>query len=66
MIVLEIEIAYEMSSWFLYSGMFDAFRGMFNSTLVANSSTFVDRLDKWCGDDFPNEIALLREDMKKW
>ncbi len=62
----DLEMSYEMSSWFLYSDMFNEFREMFNTVKSADSNVFIDRLDKWCGDEFPDEIALLREDMKKW
>ncbi len=62
----DLEMAYEMSSWFLYSNMFNEFREMFNTVKSADSNVFIDRLDKWCGDEFPEEIVLLREDMKKW
>ena len=62
----DIEMAYEMSSWFLYYKRFEDFRQMFNTVKSKQSEIFINRLDKWCGDDFPNEIAILREDMKKW
>ena len=55
-----------LSSWFLYNEKFNEFRDMFNTVKSSGSSKFLDALQKWIGDEFPDEIALLREDMKKW
>ena len=62
----DIEISYEMSSCILYSNMFDAFRTMFNSVRSNRSDEFLEKLDNWCGDDFPEEIAILKQDMEGW
>lgn len=51
---------------FLNTDNFDKFRDIFNSAKSSSSETFLNRFLKWYGEDYPEEIAILREDMKKW
>ena len=48
------------------TGNFDNFRDIFNKTKSSKSAEFLDEFEETYGKDFPKEIAVLREDMKKW
>ena len=45
---------------------FEKFRAMFNEIKSKNSDKYLESLYKLCSDNYPSEINLLREDMKKW
>lgn len=47
-------------------GCFEEVRTVFHTLDVEYMNELLINLDDWIGDEFPNEIALLREDMKKW
>jgi len=46
--------------------IFIKFRGMFNKAKPRLAENYVDAIEEWVGKYFPNEIAILREDMKTW
>ena len=47
-------------------GHFNDVRRIFNTTKTQHSTKFLDQFQKWYMKDYPHEISLLREDMKKW
>jgi len=49
-----------------HSEIFIKFREMFNKAKPRFAENYVDAIEEWVGKYFPNEIAILREDMKKW
>lgn len=56
----------QFSFWFFANDMFAEFREMFNIIKSNQAKKYLDELDDWSEDDFEDERALLREDMKKW
>jgi hypothetical protein len=50
----------------LNTGYFRDFRNIFNSAKSPNSEDFLNEFEKWYDEDYPKEIAILREDLKKW
>jgi NDP-sugar pyrophosphorylase family protein len=47
-------------------GYLKEFREIFNSTHTPSYNDFLSELEDWIGEDYPKEISILREDMKKW
>jgi hypothetical protein len=50
----------------LNTSNFEKFRDIFNQSKSDNSESFLHEFTEWYGEDYPEEIAVLREDMKKW
>ena len=50
----------------LNTGNFIKFQEIFNKTKSPNSENFLNRFTRWYIKKYPEEIAILREDMKKW
>jgi hypothetical protein len=44
---------------------FEEFRDIFNSTHTSLYYQFLRELTNWIGEDYPKEIAILREDMEE-
>ena len=45
---------------------FKNFRAMFNRVKPKEATKYIDAIEEWVGKCFQDEIALLREDIKKW
>lgn len=47
-------------------GYFEEFRNVFNSTHTFHYENFFAELSEWIGEDYPEEISILRKDMEAW
>lgn len=48
------------------TGYFEGFRDIFNKTRSSKSESFLKSFAKYYAEDYPEEIAILREDMETW
>lgn len=58
-----------LSQIFFQYGMSDVFiqfRLVFNKVKPHRADDYINAIEEWVGKYFPEEIAILREDMKKW
>lgn len=62
----DIDMAVEMSMWFFDISVFNDFRKMFNTVKSGRSRDFLEEFSNWYAKDYPEEIAILREDMEAW